>query len=152
MSLLTQQQLRKAGVRATPPRMAVLEALQGNGGQHMTADELYLRLGEQGRAVGLATVYRVLADLEAGGIIRRNQFGQGKARFELAGGGRHFHIVDREGGDVREFEDEALLHRLQEVAAQSGHRLVDLELTLYVRPAPSRAAEATNLSEPEQQT
>jgi Fur family transcriptional regulator, ferric uptake regulator len=129
-----EQQLRNAGLKPTLPRMDILRAFRADDRAHVTAAELYLEFQRSGNAIGIATVYRVLADLESHGIIKRVQIGNGKARFELANTGRHFHIVDVNGGEIVELADQVLLARLDELVAQEGYRIVDLQLNVYVQP------------------
>ncbi|WP_321781515.1 Fur family transcriptional regulator [Paraburkholderia sp. J94] len=129
-----EQQLRSAGLKPTLPRMEILRAFRADNRAHVTAAELYLEFQRSGNAIGIATVYRVLADLESHGIIKRVQIGNGKARFELANTGRHFHIVDVNGGEIVELSDPMLLARLDELVAQEGYRIVDLQLNVYVQP------------------
>ncbi|CAG9234938.1 Ferric uptake regulation protein [Paraburkholderia tropica] len=128
-----EQQLRSAGLKPTLPRMEILRAFRADNRAHVTAAELYLEFQRSGNAIGIATVYRVLADLESHGIIKRVQIGNGKARFELANTGRHFHIVDVNGGEIVELSDPMLLARLDELVAQEGYRIVDLQLNVYVQ-------------------
>jgi Fur family transcriptional regulator, ferric uptake regulator len=129
-----EQQLKHAGLKPTLPRLEILRAFRSGDHGHVTAAELYLAFQKSGNAIGISTVYRVLADLETHGIIQRIQIGSGKARFELARAGRHFHIVDVRGGDIVELADEALLARLDQLVADEGYRIVDVQLNVYVQP------------------
>jgi Fur family transcriptional regulator, ferric uptake regulator len=130
-----EQQLKNAGLKPTVPRLAIFRAFHAGDRGHVTAADLYLAFQKSGDAIGIATVYRVLGDLETHGLIKRIQIGNGKARFELASAGRHFHIVDVRRGEIVELADEALLARLDELVANEGYRIVDLQLNVYVKPA-----------------
>jgi len=134
MSSTIEQSLSQAGLRATPRRLEVMRVLEASGEQHMTADDVYLGLAQKGVRLGVSTVYRVLAELEASGIVKRSQFGQPKARFKLSDGTAHFHMVAPGDGEIRAFDDSELSRRLQELAAELGYELLDMEVTLYVEP------------------
>lgn len=130
-----EKQLRSAGVKTTAPRVAVLQAMQGSGQLHLTAEDIYRLLQDRGLAIGIATIYRVLTHLEATGLVRRNQFAQGKAYFELADGDKaHFHMVNAPDGQIIEFSDPELLRRIEEIAAERGYRVTDLQVIAHVQP------------------
>ncbi|MCD9030327.1 ferric iron uptake transcriptional regulator [Luteimonas sp. Y-2-2-4F] len=126
--------LRKAGLKVTHPRMRILDLLeQRTPHHHMTAEEIYRQLLEQGDEIGLATVYRVLTQFEAAGLVLKHNFEGGHAVYELDRGGHHDHMVDVDSGRIIEFES-AEIERLQrEIAEQYGFHLEDHSLVLYVR-------------------
>ena len=126
--------LKKAGLKVTLPRIKVLKLLEHAEEQHMSAEDVYKSLLETGDDVGLATVYRVLTQFEAAGLVLRHNFEGGHAVFELAKDEHHDHMVVVETGKVVEFFDEIIETRQKEIAAEHGFELVDHSLTLYVRP------------------
>jgi|TARA_R110001599_G_scaffold78976_4_gene214280 Fur family ferric uptake transcriptional regulator len=127
-------ELKKAGLKVTLPRLKVLGLLEGAVDHHMSAEDVYKALLESGDDVGLATVYRVLTQFEAAGLVLRHNFEGGHAVFELATEEHHDHMVDTESGKVIEFFDSMIEERQHEIAAEHGYELVDHNLTLYVRP------------------
>lgn len=129
--------------RRTAPRTAVLQALQSAAlaRQHLTAEALYRVLAETDRRTSLATVYRVLAQLEAARRVHRLHFADGKACFELATDQEHFHVVNVNDGSVLEFNDDTVLARLQAAAAALGLELLESRVTLYARARPVPAGE-----------
>lgn len=132
-------ELRKAGLKVTHPRLQILRLLEQTPQKHMTADEIYRALMEDGEEIGLATVYRVLSQFEAARLVRKHMFDDGSGRpaqacFELDEGGHHDHMVCMETGEVVEFFDEAIEKRQDEIAASHGYEIVDHSLVMYVRP------------------
>lgn len=127
-------ELKKAGLKVTLPRLKVLGLLEDAVNHHMSAEDVYKALLESGDDVGLATVYRVLTQFEAAGLVLRHNFEGGHAVFELATDDHHDHMVDTESGKVIEFFDQMIEERQHEIAAEHGYELVDHNLTLYVRP------------------
>jgi len=127
-------ELKKAGLKVTLPRLKVLKLLENAQEQHMSAEDVYKALLESGDDVGLATVYRVLTQFEAAGLVLRHNFEGGHAVFELAKEEHHDHMVDMESGQVIEFFDSVIENRQKEIAAEHGFELLDHNLTLYVRP------------------
>jgi Fur family transcriptional regulator, ferric uptake regulator len=127
-------ELKKAGLKVTLPRLKVLSLLDSAKDHHMSAEEVYKALLESGDDVGLATVYRVLTQFEAAGLVQRNNFEGGHAVFELSSDEHHDHMVDTESGKVIEFCDPIIEQRQREIAEEHGYELVDHSLTLYVRP------------------
>jgi len=109
----------------------VLAVLEDKAGEHMSADDVYLALHEAGDDVGLATIYRVLTQFEAAGLVVRHQFESGGAVFELDSGEHHDHIVCVDCGIVVEFLDSAIERRQEKIAADHGFELADHNLTLY---------------------
>ena len=130
------QELRKAGLKVTLPRVKILQLLEDSQkqGSHMSAEDVYKSLLETGEDVGLATVYRVLTQFETAGLVERHNFEGGHSVFEMASPDHHDHMVCGETGQVIEFFS-AEIERLQkEIVAQHGFELVDHSLVLYVKP------------------
>lgn len=129
------QELRKAGLKVTLPRVKILQILESAdiGQQHMSAEDVYRALLTAGEDVGLATVYRVLTQFETAGLVTRHNFETGHSVFEIAKGEHHDHMVCIESGDVIEFSDPIIEQRQKEIAAEHGFSLVDHALVLYVR-------------------
>jgi len=126
--------LRKAGLKVTQPRKLILELLDEAGNKHVTADDIYRVLIQAGQDIGLATVYRVLNQFEAAGLVVKHNFEGGQAYYELDSGGHHDHMVCVETGKVIEFSN-AEIERLQaEIAAEHGYDIEDHSLVIYVRP------------------
>lgn len=123
--------LRKAGLKVTLPRLNILEILEGAEQHHMSAEDVYKALLNQGSDVGLATVYRVLTQFEAAGLVTRHHFDGGQAIFELDTGDNHDHIVCVKSGKVSEFKDELIEKRLMEIAEELGYSLTDHKIILY---------------------
>lgn len=126
--------LRKAGLKVTLPRLKILELLEAKGERHMSAEELYKALMDSGEDIGLATVYRVLTQFEAAGLVIRHNFEGGHSIFELDDGDHHDHMVCVETGKVIEFRDEDIERKQREIVSNHGYELVDHSLVLYVRP------------------
>lgn len=133
------QELRKAGLKVTLPRVKILQLLEEaeSENQHFSAEDVYRALMESGEDVGLATVYRVLTQFETAGLVTRHNFETGHSVFELAKGEHHDHIVCMESGEVIEFYDEVIESRQRALAEERGFDLVDHSLVLYVRPKKS---------------
>jgi len=129
------QELRKAGLKVTLPRLKILQILESSEGvqQHMSAEDVYLALRAAGEEVGLATVYRVLTQFESAGLVDRHNFEAGHSVFELAKGEHHDHMVCVGSGEVIEFTDPMIETRQREIAEEHGYDLVDHSLVLYVR-------------------
>jgi Fur family ferric uptake transcriptional regulator len=125
------QDLRRAGLKATLPRLRVLRVLETSERRHLSADNVYRALRDAGDDVGLATVYRVLTQFEAAGIVERQHFEGGEAVFELCTGGHHDHIVCNQCGRIEEFMDETIERCQREIALRAGFALRDHSLTLY---------------------
>ena len=130
------QELRKAGLKVTLPRVKILQLLEQaeSDNQHFSAEDVYRALMESGEDVGLATVYRVLTQFEAAGLVTRHNFEAGHSVFELEKGDHHDHIVCMETGEVIEFFDEVIESRQRQLVAERGFELVDHSLVLYVKP------------------
>ncbi len=130
------QELRKAGLKVTLPRVKILQLLEQaeQDNQHLSAEDVYKTLLEAGEDVGLATVYRVLTQFESAGLVARHNFETGHSVFELAKGEHHDHMVCMETGDVVEFLDEVIEKRQRQLVEERGYELIDHSLVLYVRP------------------
>ena len=126
--------LRRVGLKVTHPRMRILELLEEKQPQHhLTAEDIYRRLLEHGDEIGLATVYRVLTQFEAAGLVLKHNFEGGQAMYELDRGGHHDHMVDVDTGKIIEFESPEIEKLQREIAARHGYELEEHSLVLYVR-------------------
>lgn len=137
-------ELHSVGLKATLPRMRVLEIIRASELRHLSAEDVFLRLHEQGSDVGLATVYRVLSQLEGAGLLLRNVFEGGRAVFEINEGIHHDHLICLDCGRVDEFSNDGIEALQREVAQANGYVLADHRLALYgycSACAPARAAE-----------
>lgn len=126
-----QQNLRKAGLKVTLPRVKILEIISETDQRHMSAEDVYKALLAQGEEFPLATVYRVLTQFEAAGLVSRQNFEGGHAVFELDEGGHHDHLVCMSCGKVVEFMNDTIENLQHEIAEGNGFKLVDHSLTLY---------------------
>ena len=124
-------ELKNSGLKATLPRMKVLEVFQKTAQRHMTAEDVYKALLFDGSDIGLATVYRVLMQFEQAGILSRNHFESGKSVFELNEGKHHDHLVCVDCGRVEEFFDAEIEKRQKAVAQSRGFELQDHALSMY---------------------
>jgi len=124
-------ELKNSGLKATLPRIKVLEVFQKSDQRHMSAEDVFKHLLAEGADVGLATVYRVLMQFEQAGILSRNHFESGKAVFELNEGKHHDHLVCIDCGRVEEFYDPEIEKRQKAVAHARGFELQDHALALY---------------------
>ncbi|MDZ7643779.1 MAG: ferric iron uptake transcriptional regulator [Woeseiaceae bacterium] len=137
--MLQRQELRKAGLKVTLPRLKILEILENSEQRHLSAEDIYKELLETGEDIGLATVYRVLTQFESAGLVTRHNFEGGHSVFELDEGEHHDHMVCVETGDVVEFMN-AEIERLQkEIARAHDYELIDHSLVLYVKPLKKKA-------------
>lgn len=127
--------LRKAGLKVTLPRVKILEILEARSEDHLSAEDVYRALMDAGEDIGLATVYRVLTQFEAAGIVERHNFEGNQAVFELDHGSHHDHMVCVECGAIEEFMDETIEERQERVAVDHGFQLTDHSLILYGRCA-----------------
>ena len=123
--------LKKAGLKVTLPRMKILELLEKSDKQHLGAEDIYRMLIDAGEEIGLATVYRVLTQFEAAGLVHRHHFDTGQAVFELNRGQHHDHMVCSRTGRVVEFYDEVIEQRQKQIAKEYGFRIIDHSLILY---------------------
>ncbi|HEU4618531.1 MAG TPA: ferric iron uptake transcriptional regulator [Gammaproteobacteria bacterium] len=127
------QDLRKAGLKVTSPRLKVLEILEKSDQRHMSAEAIYRALLDAHEDLGLATVYRVLTQFERAGLVTRHNFEGGTAVFELADRTHHDHMVCLDTGKVIEFFDERIEELQREIAKRYGYEIEDHSLVLYVR-------------------
>lgn len=125
------QDLRNAGLKVTLPRLKILEILEHTQPRHMSAEEIYKRLIDLHEDIGLATVYRVLTQFEAAGLVTRHHFENGMAVFELNQGSHHDHIVCLDCGYVAEFVDSGIEARQDQIATKLGFALEEHSLVLY---------------------
>jgi Fur family ferric uptake transcriptional regulator len=124
-------ELKSSGLKATLPRIKILEVFQTSTVRHLTAEDVYKALLAEGSDIGLATVYRVLMQFEQAGLLARNHFESGKAVFELNEGQHHDHLVCLDCGRVEEFYDAEIESRQREVAQTRGFSLQEHALSLY---------------------
>ena len=127
-------ELKKAGLKVTLPRVKILEILEKSPQNHLSAEDVYRELLDAGDDVGLATVYRVLTQFEAAGLVERQNFDGGHSVFELDRGEHHDHMVCVETGKVIEFHNEMIEKLQMEIAKEHGYELTDHNLVLYVKP------------------
>ncbi|HEX7026878.1 MAG TPA: ferric iron uptake transcriptional regulator [Gammaproteobacteria bacterium] len=125
------QDIKKAGLKVTLPRMKILEILESSGQRHMSAEDIYKMMLESNEEIGLATIYRVLTQFEAAGLVVRHHFESGQAVFEINEGEHHDHLVCVKCGKVVEFMDETIERRQKEIARQNGFTLTDHNMILY---------------------
>jgi len=123
--------LKNIGLKATVPRLKILEIFQTSEQRHLSAEDVYRILLNEHMDIGLATVYRVLTQFEQAGLLSRNNFESGKAIFELNEGKHHDHLVCLDCGRVEEFYDSEIEHRQQSVARERGFALQEHALSLY---------------------
>ena len=123
--------LKKAGLKITHPRVAVLGILKEPENQHLTAEEIYKKLLEKGEDFGLATVYRVLNQFDDAGLVDRHHFEGNKSVFEISNRQPHYHLVCLNTGRVVEFQDDTIKKRLDEIANEHDMELKNHSLYLY---------------------
>ena len=128
------QELKKVGLKVTLPRIKILQILERTPDWHMTAEDIYQALRDAEEDVGIATVYRVLTQFEAAGLITRHSFDNGPAVYELDRGDGHDHMVCTETGKVVEFQNEQIHHLQAQIAEENGFKVVGHSLVLYVKP------------------
>ncbi len=135
-------ELKSTGLKATLPRLKILEVFQAGGQRHMTAEDVFRVLLQDHTDIGLATVYRVLTQFEQAGILLRRHFESGKAVYELNEGQHHDHLVCLDCGRVEEFYDPAIEERQHAIAKAKGFVITDHALSLYANcsknPCPNR--------------
>ena len=124
-------ELKSTGLKATLPRLKILDVFQKGSQRHMTAEDVFRVLLEERSDIGLATVYRVLTQFEQAGILSRSHFESGKAVYELNEGTHHDHLVCLDCGRVEEFYDAEIEQRQNHVASLKGFRIADHALSLY---------------------
>ena len=126
-------ELRQAGLKVTLPRLKILEILEDSKLRHMSAEDIYKQLLQEGEDIGLATVYRVLTQFEAAGLVTRHNFEGGHSIFELDDGEHHDHMVVVESGEVIEFMSAEIEEIQRQIAEKHGFELLDHSLVLYVK-------------------
>jgi Fur family ferric uptake transcriptional regulator len=126
-------ELKSSGLKATLPRIKILEVFQRTERRHLTAEDVFKMLLADGADIGLATVYRVLMQFEQAGLLRRSNFESGKAVFELNEGQHHDHLVCLDCGRVEEFFDAGIEQRQRAIAVTRGFELQEHSLALYAR-------------------
>ena len=125
------QDLKSAGLKATLPRLRIINLFETSKQRHMTAEDVYRLLQAEGLDVGLATVYRVLTQFEQAGLLERHHFESGKAVYELNEGKHHDHLVCLQCGRVEEFYDSDIEKRQQRIARERGFEISEHALYLY---------------------
>ena len=125
------QELKKVGLKATLPRIRILEMLETSEQRHWSAEDVYKALLDSGEDVGLATVYRVLTQFEAAGLVTRHNFDAGHSVFELRQGSHHDHMLCVKCGEIVEFVDDTIEQRQRQIADSAGWALTDHALVLY---------------------
>ena len=126
-------ELRNAGLKVTQPRVRILQLLEQNKTRHLTAEDIYRQLLVDNEDIGLATIYRVLTQFEAAGLVLKHHFEGGQAVYELDRGDHHDHMVDLDSGKIIEFESPEIEKLQREIAARHGYAIEDHALVLYVR-------------------
>lgn len=126
-----QENLRKVGLKVTLPRMKVLRILEAEQSHHLSAEEVFQQLKKSDEEVGLATVYRVLAQFEEAGLVIRHNFEGGHSVFEIDQGEHHDHLVCIKCNRVEEFVDDVIERRQCEIARAAGFEITDHSLTIY---------------------
>jgi len=129
------KELKKAGLKATLPRIKIMEVLESTAIQeeaHFSAEDIYKELLNRGENIGLASVYRVLTQFETAGMVKKHHFEGSHAVYEVVEE-NHEHMVDVESGKVLEFQDNELIERLNSIAKDAGYQLVDHNLVLHVK-------------------
>ena len=125
--------LKKAGLKATLPRIRILHILEESAGKHLSAEDVYKVLLDHGEEVGLATVYRVLTQFEAAGLVIRQNFDSGHSVFERDSGIHHDHMVHLDTGEIIEFQNEEIEDLQKKIVKKHGYELVEHSLVLYVK-------------------
>lgn len=125
------EELKSTGLKATTPRLKIMELFQRGESRHMGAEDVYRMLLKERLDIGLATVYRVLTQFEQAGLLKRSSFENGKAVFELNDGAHHDHLVCLDCGVVEEFFDADIERRQNDIAQQRGFAIADHALSLY---------------------
>jgi Fur family transcriptional regulator, ferric uptake regulator len=131
ITMSSPEDLKTIGLKATLPRLRILELFEKSDIRHLAAEDVYKKLVEEGTDTGLATVYRVLTQFEQAGLLTRHHFESGKAVYELNQGGHHDHLVCLQCGHVEEFYDAEIEKRQEKVAKDRGFRIHDHSLHIY---------------------
>ena len=140
--------LKNIGLKATLPRLKILELFQSSVQRHMTAEDVYRQLMQQQLDIGLATVYRVLMQFEQAGLLTRGNFESGKAVYELNEGQHHDHLVCLDCGRVEEFYDAEIEKRQSAVAKTKGFTIADHSLSIYANCTKTDCAHRPALRHP----
>ena len=130
---MEKNEIKRAGLKVTLPRIKILELLENNSDSHPSAEDLYKMLIERGEDIGLATIYRVLTQFEAAGLVVKHNFEGGHSVFELDRGEHHDHLVCIVCGKVEEFCDHIIEAQQKEIAKEFGFSILDHSLTIYGR-------------------
>ena len=125
------QDLKRAGLKVTLPRMKILEVLESSDKRHLSAEDIYRILLDANEEIGLATIYRVLTQFEGAGLVLRHHFETGQAVFELERGKHHDHLICVKCGKIVEFVDESIEAKQKEIAKKNGFRISDHSLIIY---------------------
>ena len=125
------QDLKRAGLKVTLSRMKILELLEKSDKRHMSAEDIYKALLDVGKEIGLATIYRVLTQFEAAGLVIRHHFESGQAVFELERGHHHDHLICVKCGKIVEFVDESIEAKQEKIAEENGFKISDHSLIIY---------------------
>lgn len=125
------QELRRAGLKVTVPRVKIIEILENSEKHHLSAEDIYRQLSETGDDIGLATVYRVLTQFEMAGLVKRLNFEGGHSVFELAQAEHHDHLVCVKCGKVSEFFDPVIEAQQAKIAEEAGFEMTDHSLNIY---------------------
>lgn len=137
LAMSTPQDLKSIGLKATLPRLKILNLFETSKERHLTAEDVYKVLLGEGMEIGLATIYRVLTQFEQAGLLTRHHFESGKAVFELNRGGHHDHLVCVLCGHVEEFFDAEIERRQVRIAKERGFNIQEHSLQIYaecIRP------------------
>lgn len=124
-------QLKDSGLKVTGPRLKILDLFETHAEEHLSAEDVYRILLDEGIEIGVATIYRVLTQFEQAGILLRHHFETGKAVYELNTGGHHDHIVCVKCGKVTEFHNDEIEKLQDTIAEENGYRIVDHALYMY---------------------
>ena len=129
------EELKKAGLKATTPRIKIMEVLASTSYQdvHFSAEDIYRELIQIGEKIGLASVYRVLTQFESAGMVKKHHFEDNKAVYEITSDEHHDHMVCVDTGQVMEFHNENLEQLQHDIAKKAGYELVDHSMVLYVK-------------------
>lgn len=129
--MTSSKDLREVGLKATLPRMKILEIMERSDVRHLSAEDIYKALLDEGEDVGIATIYRVLTQFENAGLVNRHHFEGGISVFEMDHGEHHDHILCIKCGKVEEFVDEVIEQRQKDIAAKAGFSMTDHSLNIY---------------------
>jgi len=130
------EELKKAGLKATLPRIKIMEVLASTAIQeeaHFSAEDIYKELISKNEEIGLATIYRVLTQFEAAGMVTKHHFENSKAVYEINSDEHHDHMVCIDSGEIFEFHDDVIEKRQAEIASKHGFEIVDHSMVLYVK-------------------